>query len=270
MKKLLMFALIMLIPIFAKDTLVFGAITTQKVTKVKAELDPFIQYLEKELNKKIVFKTGKDYEDTISKFNNGEFDFGYIGPSPYVIATKKENNLNIIAGIETHNKPYFYGVIVTSKDNKDINSVKDLKNKSFAFGSHESTLSYYMPAYTLMENGVLDTLTKKDFLGKHDKVALAVIQGKYDAGGIKESVANKYLSKLKIISTSEPVYDFMIVANKKLDKDIQESIKKALLKLKNKEILNSIKEGTTGFFDTKEANYNSLKHIMEKVDTHFK
>jgi phosphonate transport system substrate-binding protein len=270
MKKILLLTVLMAVSLFAKDTLVFGAITTQKVTKVKKQLDPFIQYLEKETGKKIVFKTGKDYADTIAKFNDGTFDFGYIGPSPYIIATKKEHNLNILAGIETNNKPYFYGVIIANKKDDSVNSVKDLSGKSFAFGSRKSTLSFYMPAHTLMNEGVVDKLSKTDFLGKHDKVALAIIQGKFAAGGVKEAVANKYLSKLKIISKSEPVYDFMMVSHKTMDKALQKKIKSALLKLKDKNILGSIKKGTTGFIETSDDNYKSLKKTMHEVDSKFK
>jgi phosphonate transport system substrate-binding protein len=270
MKKLILIALAMVLPLLAKDTLVFGAITTQKVTKVKKELTPFLKYIEESTGKKVIFKTGKTYGDTIEKFNSGEFDFGYIGPSPYVIAHQKANNLNILAGLETKGKPYFYGVIVAAKDNASVNTLADLKGKPFAFGSKKSTLSYYMPAHMLMEAGVADSVSEKAFLGKHDKVALAIIKGKYAAGGIKEAVANKYANKLKVVAKSEPVYDFMIVSHKSLDAKLQESIKSALLKLKDKAILGSIKKGATGFIDTKESNYDSLKKVMKEVDANFK
>jgi phosphonate transport system substrate-binding protein len=270
MRKLILIALCMVVPLLAKDTLVFGAITTQKVTKVKKKLTPFLKYIEKQTGKKVVFKTGKNYGDTIAKFNSGEFDFGYIGPSPYVIATKQAQNLNILAGLETKGKPYFYGVIVAKKDNGAVNSVKDLSGKSFAFGSRKSTLSFYMPADMLMKEGVVDSLSKTDFLGKHDKVALAVIQGKFDAGGIKEAVANKYANKLKVVGKSEPVYDFMMVAHKSLDAKTQADIKAALLSLKDDKTLSSIKKGATGFIETSDSNYNHLKDVMNQVDAKFK
>jgi phosphonate transport system substrate-binding protein len=270
MRKLILVALCMVLPLLAKDTLVFGAITTQKVTKVKKKLTPFLKYLEQETGKKVVFKTGKTYGDTISKFNSGEFDFGYIGPSPYVIASKEAKNLNILAGLETKGKPYFYGVIVAAKNNANVNAVADLAGKDFGFGSKKSTLSFYMPAHMLMEAGVADKLSSHSFLGKHDKVALAVIKGKVAAGGIKEAVANKYANKLKVVAKSEPVYDFMIVAHKGMDSGLQDKIKAALLKLKDKKVLKSIKKGATGFIETSDSNYDSLKKVMSEVDTNFK
>jgi phosphonate transport system substrate-binding protein len=254
----------------AKDTLVFGAISTVKPSKTAKKMRPLLDYLSQKTGKKIIFKTGKTYQDTIDKFNNGTFDFGYIGPSPYVIATKNENNLKILAGLETNNKPYFYGVIIAKKDNNKINKIKDIKGKKFAFGSKKSTLSFFVPAKILIDNKVLPTLEKKGFLGKHDNVVRNVVTGKYDAGGIKESVANKNLDRVKIIKKSEPIYDFLMIAHKNLDNKLSNKIKNALLELKDKDVLKGLKKKATGFIRTKDSNYNGLRKIMADVEKNFK
>jgi phosphonate transport system substrate-binding protein len=253
----------------AKDQLTFGAIAINKVSEVRESLAPFMQYLESEVGAKIVFETGKDYKDTIDKFQSGAFDFGYIGPSPYIIATSGAEGsgvFQVIAGIETDNKPYFHGAIVAAKDNAQINSLSDLEGKKFAFGSRQSTLSCYMPCKMLMDAGVFDQLAKYEYLGKHDKVVRDVAMGAFDAGAIQESEANKSLDQIKIIAKSEPVYDFLIVAHKNMDPAQVEKIRAAVLKLKDPAILNSIKKGATGFVETKDGNYDSLRRIMAEVD----
>jgi phosphonate transport system substrate-binding protein len=256
--------------VYAKDTLVFGAISTVKASKTAKKMKPLLNYLSEKTGKKIIFKTGKTYGDTIAKFNDGSFDFGYIGPSPYVIATEKEKNLDILAGIETDGKPYFHGVIIAKKDNDKINTIKDIKGKKFAFGSKKSTLSFFVPAKILIDEKVLPTLEKHSFLGKHDNVVKNVVAGKYDAGGIKEAVAYKNLDKIKIIKTSEKIHDFLMVAHKDLDNDVKKQIKNALLELKDKNILKSLKGKATGFVKTKDSNYNSLRKIMKDVNKKFK
>ena len=252
-----------------KDALVFGAIAVGKVSKVRKSLEPFMQYLEKEIGAKISFETGKDYPDTIAKFQSGHFDFGYIGPSPYVIASSGKlgaDNFRIVAGLETNSLPYYYAVIIAAKDNAQINIISDFKGKRFAFGSRQSTLSCYMPCKMLMDSGVFDTLAEYKFLGKHDKVARDVSMGRYDGGGIKEAVAKKNLDRIKIIAKSEPVYDFLIVAHKDMDNAQYEKIKTAVFKLKDPAILNSIKKGVTGFIETKDSNYDNLREVMKEVD----
>ena len=251
-----------------KNKLVFGAIAVGKVSKVRKSLQPFIQYLSKEIKTEIAFETGKDYPDTIAKFQSGYFDFGYIGPSPYIIATTGQHgdNFRIIAGLETNHSPYFFTVIIAAKDNAGLNSINDLKGKRFAFGSRQSTLSCYMPCKMLMDSSIFDTLAEYQFLGKHDKVVRDVSMGRYDSGGIKEAVANKNLHRIKIIAKSEPVYDFLIVAHKSMDSVQYHKIKTAILKLKDHKILNSIKKGVTGFIETESSHYNNLRKLMQEVD----
>jgi len=252
-----------------KKDLVFGAISLGKTSEVKDSLTPLIQYLEKETGAAIKFETGKDYPDTISKFQSGYFDFGYIGPSPYVIATSGETGpgvFQIIAGLETNGKPYYHAVIIAAKDNAAINTLADLKGKRFAFGSRQSTLSCYMPAKMLMDAGVFDTLTEYKFLGKHDKVARDVSMGAFEAGGIIESVANANLERIKIIAKSEPVYDFLLVAHHTMDPAQFQKIKDACLKMKDPAVLNAITKGVTGLIETQDSNYDSLRQVMKQVD----
>ena len=253
----------------AKEDLVFGAIAVGKVSKVKKSLTPFLDYLSQKTGKSIKFETGKDYPDTIQKFQSGYFDFGYIGPSPYVIATsgpKGPGIFKLMAGIETNNKPYFYAAIIAAKDDATINSLNDLKGKKFAFGSRQSTLSCYMPAKMLMDAGVFDELEVYDFLGKHDKVAKYVAMGGYAAGGVKIAVAEKNLSKIKIIAKSDPVYDFLMVAHHTMDETLYTTLKSAILELKDPAVFGTIKKGLTGFIEAEDKNYDSLREVMTLVD----
>jgi phosphonate transport system substrate-binding protein len=250
----------------AKDTLYFGAITTIRPEIVKKHFQPLLDYLSEKLDKKVIFATGLNYDDTIDKFVKGIFDLGYIGPSPYILATRKDKNaLKLLAGVETNNEPYFYAIIVARKDS-NISKLEDLAGKRFAFGSRRSTLSFYLPFYMLEKRGLIEKLKYYDILGRHDIVAKNVIMGNYDAGGIKESVANKYQRYLKRVAVSEPIVDFAIVAHRSMDSNLSKEIQKILFELKDKKILNSIKKGMTGFGPRKDSDYDKLREIMNIVD----
>jgi len=123
-----------------------------------------------------------------------------------------------------------------------------------------------MPCKMLMDAGVFDTLEKYDFLGKHSKVVQYVAMGGFEAGGVKEAVADKNLDKIKILDQSQPVYDFLVVAHRSMDDEQYRQIKDAVLKLKDPEILGSIKKGVTGFIETRDSNYDNLRAIMKEVD----
>ena len=250
------------------ETLVFGAITTVKPEIVRKHFTPLLKYLERELGMDVRFATGRDYDDTIDKFIDGTFDLGYIGPSPYVLATRKAPDaLRVIAGIETNHKPTFQAAIVTRKES-EINQLKDLRGKRFAFGSRRSTLSYYLPYYMLLKNGVIDQLAHYDILGRHDIVAKNVIMGRYDAGGIKMSVADTYARYLKKIAVSQPVTDFAIVVHRSMNPELAEKIRKLLFAIRDPKILHSIKKRMTGFGPRTDTDYNPLRTIMKTVDKH--
>ena len=273
MKKLLICILLLsLIPCtgFAKGKkdLVFGAIAVGKVSKTRNSLQPLLDHLQKTTGYTFTFKTGKDYSDTIKKFQNGEFDLGFIGPSPYIIATTDsgKDSLDILAGLETNHQPYFYATIIAKKDNGAISSLDDLKGKKFGFGSRKSTLSFYMPCKMLLDAGIFDALESYEYLGKHDKVARNVAMGGLAAGGIKESVAKKYTDSLKVVAKSAPVYDFLFVNHSSMAPEQQDKIRQALLSVEDPAILSAIKSGVTGIIPTSDKNYDDLRTTMKEVD----
>jgi ABC-type phosphate/phosphonate transport system substrate-binding protein len=92
--------------------------------------------------------------------------------------------------------------------------------------------------------------------------------GTYDAGGVKESVAETYAKFLKTIAWSEPVTDFAIVVHHDMDPDLARQIRDALLRLKDPKILHAIKKRMSGFGPRRDADYDRLRKIMEIVDRH--
>jgi len=252
--------------LFASQTLVFGAISTVNPTIMEKKLTPLMKEIEKATHKHVIFKTGYNYADTIKKFANGTFDIGYIGPAPYI----KVNNINknalvLLAGIKNSPKSPFRSVIFSKKGSK-FHTYNDLKNQDFAFGSPNSTLSYYVPKYMLQKENITQDIKRFRFMGRHDKVAQYVIMGRYAAGAIKQSIANKYAKYIQIIDTSKPIIGFAIVANKKLDAQTLEQLQYLFNNFTNIKALKSIKKSAIGFEKREDSQYDELRKIMKEVD----
>lgn len=267
--KLIIFIIILLLSqVIASDKLVFGATSAIEPDLMQKRLSPIMKYLEKATGKKIKFQTGYNYQDTINKFADGTFDIGYIGPAPYVkTKTINPDSITIIAGLKNAEDKPFQSVIV-SKKGSSILKLDDIKNHRFAFGSPQSTLSYFVPMNILIDTKIIKKIQRYDFLGQHDKVAQYIIMGKYDAGAVKRSVAIKYSKYLQIVQISKPLPDFIIVANSSLDKEIVEKIQTALLNLKNPKILQSLKKSVIGFERREDSDYNDLRNIIRNVENH--
>ncbi|MDH5219080.1 MAG: phosphate/phosphite/phosphonate ABC transporter substrate-binding protein [Gammaproteobacteria bacterium] len=248
-----------------KKSLVFGVHPFKKPSKTYLMFLPLVEYLSKELDRDIKLVIGKNYEDIIHKHHAGQVHFGYFGPASYAV-TSKDTKLFPLARIMMNGRGAFKGVIVARTDSA-INSIDDIRGKHFAFGDKESTLSHYIPHYMLMQNSIgLKDLSRYSFTGNHDNVALNVLNGQYDAGGLKPQVARQYLDKgLKIVAQSEWVPEHLFAANQHMDNDTRKQIQTALLRTDLK-ILQAIKSSITGIEMAKDQDYDQLRKIIEEVD----
>jgi phosphonate transport system substrate-binding protein len=253
------------LPAAEKGPLIFGVHPFMKPTEILTKFKPVTEFMSKELNREIQIVVGKSYEDIAERYQKGEVDFGFMGPSLYALESEK-GLVSPLARIVVDGKGTFQGVIIVKEDSP-VKKISDLRGDSFAFGDPESTLSHYMPHYMLIEQGIkLKDLSKYAFVGNHDNVAINVLQGNFVAGGLKPDVARKYLDKgLKELAISEPVPEHLFVAGLKLDEATRQKITAALLKA-DVELLKPINKSITGMETAKREDYAGLRKLMVEVD----
>ena len=128
-----------------------------------------------------------------------------------------------------------------------------------------STLSYYVPMDILIDSQTIKHIKTYNFLGRHDRVAQYVIMGRYSAGAVKNSIAQKYSKYIQVVKRSKPLADFVMVSSSSLDKKVSKKIKDALLKLKDEKILSSLKGSAIWFEEARDSDYDDLKEIINRV-----
>jgi phosphonate transport system substrate-binding protein len=100
-----------------------------------------------------------------------------------------------------------------------------------------------------------------------------VLKGRYDAGAVRESVAEKYLPLgLKVISQSGPIPTGPVVVGPKTPYAVVELVKKKLLNMNRtesgKEILNKVDpELRGGFVEAADFDYEHIRRIINKIPT---
>ena len=249
-----------------KEALIFGVHPFKNPRQIYRMFKPITQYISEKAHRPVKIVIGKSYEDIISKHEQGLVDFGYFGPVPYVKA-QSLTKIIPLARIQNNGRGAFRGAIVVKADSK-IKSLNQLKGKSFAFGDPESTLSHYVPHYMLMQSGVyLEDLSNYIFTSSHDNVAGNVLHGIVEAGGLKPTIAKKYLERgLKILTRSPWIPEHLFAANSNLNKEDIKLLKNILL---NADIstLKAIKSSITGMEPAKSSDYDELRKIMNDVNT---
>jgi len=249
-----------------QETLIFGVHPFKNPRQIYKMFRPLTNAISQQTGKEVKIVIGKSYEDIIDQHQQGKVDFGYFGPASYVNARAKTNIIPLTR-IKMKGRGAFRGVIVVKKDSP-ITGLHQLKGKTFAFGDPESTLSHYVPHYQLMKAGVMvSDLKDYIFTGTHDNVALNVIHGVADAGGLKPAVAKQYLNRgLRILDKSEWIPEHLFAANGALASENIHLLKNVLLEM-DLIVLKSIKSSITGMETASDRDYDGLRKIIIEVNS---
>jgi len=211
----------------------------------------------------IRMQIAKDYDQGISHLTTGKVDFSRFGPASYIEAKKMNEGIEILAMESKKGAKVFYGIIATKNDS-DIQSVEDLRDRSFAFGDEGSTIGRFLSQLYLEQNGIrADDLSKYEYLGRHDRVGTAVGAGDFDAGALNESTYKK------LIEAGEPLRELVKfpnvtkpwIARSGLDPVIFEALQLSLLEIRDEKALKGLK--IVGFLNGDDTDYAEIREAMD-------
>lgn len=149
--------------------------------KNDATYRPLADYLAKRLGREVKLFTVDTWEGLAKSLANGETDIALMGPWGYVLANHSAG-AQVVATILYDGKPEYFAIIVTNPKS-GINSIQDLKGKTFAFGDKGSTSGYLIPSYHFQKQGIdPDTFFSKVIYTKHQAIETQVTRGELDAG----------------------------------------------------------------------------------------
>ncbi len=259
---------------FAADTsgglLRMGIVPLESPAMMFKKFSPIIEFLSKRLGRKIDLKVAVDFQGAVNDLGQGVTQLCFMTPSTYVEAHKRYDARVLVKALRD-GKPYHHAVIVARNDST-INTVEDLKNRSFAFGDPHSTSSHIIPRGLLLAAGIdIKDLFYYNYLGHHDDVAKAVLNGDFDAGAVMETTAYKYKDMgLKFIKFSEDIPEFNIAVSSKFDPVLTAELKALLLSISDSSpegasILRSIDEKYTGFAEAADDDYNGVRLLMSRI-----
>lgn len=256
---------------FADTPLVLGVHPYKSPVKLHKAYRPLADYLAARLGRDMDVRISPDYRAHIEAVNSGRFALAYMGPASYVRLVEKYGPRPILARQVINGQATFQGKIVVREDSK-LRALKELKGKRFAFGDRSSTMSHLVPRHMLLDAGIdIASLSKYQFLGSHDNVALAVLYGEYDAGAVKEAVYHKYAKRgLRALATTPALAEHLFVANPELGAQNIATLRAALLDLQNspkgQQIMRRIKPGMTAMAPAVDKDYDNLRAILRELE----
>ena len=215
-----------------------GLIPADDAEEMLRNYEPVREYLSDKLGIPVEIKVTSDYTAAIEAMRSKHIDMAWFGPFSYVIAANVADAEAIVNGVRRSDGKSDYRSIIVVRADSGIETLEDLKGKSFAFVDPTSTSGNLIPRKILKENGIDPD---KDFsmtyyAGTHNAIEYAVANKKVDAGADSDNSYDRMVQagevdpKLnKIIYTSEPIPGSPIAVRGDLPAELKKSIQDALV-----------------------------------------
>lgn len=255
----------------AADTLRVSAIPDEAPTELLRKFKPLGAYLEQQLGMKVEFVPVSDYAAVVEAIAADRIDLAWLGGFTFVQARLKtaDSQHPAIPLVQRAEDEKFTSKIISA--DPAVQSLQDLKGKTFAFGSVSSTSGSLMPRFFMLQDGIKpeDFFSRIAYSGAHDATAAWVQAGKADGGVLNASVWDKLVAagkvdtdKVKVIATTPPYFDYNWTVRGTLDAGLRDKIQAAFLALdpanpEHKAILDL--QAASRFIPTKADNYQGIE-----------
>lgn len=222
-----------------------GFIPSENMSEIQRNAQPLVDRLSKALNREVQPFIASDYTGIVEAFRNQRLDLAFLTPASYVMA-HSEAGVKVILRAQRGNDPFYFSTIFTRKDS-GINSLADLKGKTFAFGDNLSTAGYIFPLKMFKDQGINPEMDFENmiFSGGHDATVLAVYNNKVSAGATyandaqgndaawKHILTPEQSAELKVLAVSEPIPADNLSVSSNMSPATTESIRLFFTELSN-------------------------------------
>jgi len=246
------------------DELQLGSVAMDVPTEMVKRLTPLTAYLSKKTGMTVSFHASPNLDTAVEDIGKNITQIAYLTPAAYLEAREKYAVIPLVNPL-SKGKGTFTLVIAVQKDSP-VKTMADLKGKKFAFGDKKAKLQ---PAVVVSSGFKLENFASYDYLNHYDNIAKAVINGDFDAGILKDSVAQSFASELRVIHTSPPLPNYIFAVNKDMPPKTIAKLKKAMLELKSdseehKAILTGVEKNYDGFEAASDKDFDGIRKVLGK------
>jgi len=274
MRRIALFATVWLFTVVAQcqnRSLRVGMIPDAGATSASVlEKAPLKAYLTKQLGREVELIIPTNYNATVEAMGNGSLDFAYFGALTYV---KAHAQFGVVPLVQRTSDLQFHSLFITGAGSQ-INSLKDLKGKNFAFGDINSTSGHLVPYLELKQAGInVESDLKFRYTGSHPATAKAVESGAVDAGALDESVFNSMIAegkldkaRVRVFQTSQPFVDYVWASRKEIAPATQEKFIQAFTRLQeghDDEVLKILRGKS--FVRANDEEYSTVRTVAQQL-----
>lgn len=249
-----------------KPLIHFGFIPRYNPLVMYRSYQPIMDYLTAHTPYRFELKLSRDYPDAVRMLREGETEIASLGDLTFVQALRDFSAVPILKPLNAQGLPFYRSKIVVRADSP-IRTLEELRGRSFAFGNFHSTSGNLVPHFFFKQKGIsLADFSRYESLSSHDSVAKAVLKGQFDAGALKDVVADHYRDHgLRILAESDPIPSVPIVVRRETSAALVAAVKQALLAidLDDPALKAWDSEFNHGFVATDQSDYEPVLRMMQ-------
>ena len=214
----------------SKQVVYVGVISRYTPTTIYQGYQPIMDYLTEVTPYRFELKLGRTYWETVELLASGKVTVAFLGRRVYLQGRDRHGLTAILKPLNDDFQPTFQDAVITRNDS-GIRSLQDLVGRSVALPSQDSYSGNWLKAEGFTAGGQGKFLLKKiQHFEHHHTVVYQVLRGNFDAGVVRESVAEEYEGKgISIVARAKPVPGSPIVTTKQHDPAIVGAFTRALL-----------------------------------------
>lgn len=164
-----------------------------EVGGIETHLDEFDAEISEILGHPVESAVVLSYTACIEQMAAGHFEAAMLPSSAYIMAHDRYD-VQVRLKAVRDGSPTYRGQILTHVDS-GIESLEDIVGRTFGFTEAASTSGHLYPKTLMMQNGIdPDTdLAETTFIGSHQAVVLAVLNGRVDVGATYDDARERLL-----------------------------------------------------------------------------
>ncbi|MBS4096378.1 MAG: PhnD/SsuA/transferrin family substrate-binding protein [Sulfuricella sp.] len=198
-------------------------------------------YLQSKLGRPVEFVSRKNYREMMDLLKRKKLDFAWLSTYPYVYL----EHFHYVRPVATplyQGRPYYRAYLIVPASNRQTGSLRQLKNKVFAYTDPFSNTGYLFPRYRLQMVGESpDAFFRKTFFTwSHRDIVNAVALGLADGGALDNFVwdalakSHPDLARQTRIVEKSPEYGFPpIIAQSSISQEDFAALQRVLLDMAN-------------------------------------
>jgi len=242
---------------------------------IETQLGEFEKQLSELIGHPVEADVVLSYSACIEQMGAGHFDLAMLPPFAYVLAHERYN-FRVALKVVRDGKATYRGEIITRTDS-GINTLEDLRDRTFAFTEATSASGHLYPKTFLITMGIDPDKDFADavFKGDHSAVVQSVFQGQVDAGACYDDARERLLEteptimeQTKIIAYTPDIPGDTVSFRAELIDPFWEVVSDAMIEISHKGqdgVLYKIYE-IDELVPAQDSDYDPIRQMVETLD----